>query len=474
MNTNRFLHSSTSTRHKVLGGMFIGVILFFLSIQNHQLGFYRAEDVGNSFLSDVNLASQDYSALQAEALLHGSLSVLPTPPELLLLADPYDPAQNEQVRLRGYHDLSFYDGQIFAPQGFGASLIIDLPTRLIGLGYASPPLKVLLLVALGTYFLFLLCLDLLHRYKRSLVSPIQTILLLFTILLSNPVTWLLVPGRTYQVPNAAAYFAFNLGSWLIWAGLVFNREKRLIFGSLFLGLGFAARPNMILWVILIYTVFIIFIWRKNSPRIDFKSLAMLSVPLLTVIVFWCLFNYLRFDGYTETGHAFQLAGFNMPKYPIGSVSFIPQNMKAYLLTPLDISRNFPFFSLSPNNTSPVLNIQGHESLGGLLVTYPLLCLSPVTAIFLFRREEKFLLLSLSLMGASIGTLGLLSAIFKDSTMRYVPDFSMGLVLLTGLTICLVFEALQGHKGIYLRFFSFFVCCTFAIQIGVLLTPCNNC
>jgi len=469
-----YLGPSTSTRLKVLGGVIIVVFLFFVSIQSHHLGFYRAEDVNKSFLSDVNLASQDYSALQAEAFLHGKLNVLPTPPELLLLADPYDPVENVRFRMKGYHDLSLYDGQIFAPQGFGASLLVDIPTRLIGLGYASPPLKVLLLCALGTYFLFLLCLELLHRYKKSLVSPVQSLLLLLTILLSNPVTWLLVPGRTYQVPNAAAYLAFNLGTWLIWTGLDCNIKKRFMFGSLFLGLGFSARPNMLFWVFSICLVFAIYIWRKKSLRIDFRSMAFLSAPLLTVIICWCLFNYLRFHGFTETGHAFQLAGFNMRHYPIGSIDYIAQNTKAYLLTPLEISRNFPFFSLSPNNTSPVLSIQGHESLGGLLVIYPLLCLSPVIALRLFRRDKCFSILSLSLIGASIGSLILLSSIFKDSTMRYVPDFSIGLVLLAGLTICVVFEALQERKGIYLWFFSFFVCCSSAIQIGILLSPCKNC
>ena len=467
-------HWSTSTKLKILAGVVISLFLFLVSIQHHHLGFYRSGDTAKSFLLDVNLASQDYSALQAEALLHGTLSVLPTPPELLLLANPYDPAQNEQVRLRGYHDLSFYDGRIFAPQGFGASLLIDIPTRLLGLGYASPPLKVLLLVALGTYFLFLLSLELLTRYRRASISPIQTILLIVTILLSNPSTWLLIPGRTYQVPIAAAYFALNLASWLIWTGLDLNRGKRVILGSLFLGLTFSARPNMLLWVFTTCAIFTIFAINMNSLRKCLRPLVMLFIPLLTMITCWCLFNYLRFNGFTETGHAFQVSGFNMRNYPIGSPDFIPKNMKAYLFTYLQFSRGFPFFSLSPNNTSGLMNVQGHEALGGLLTTYPLLCLSPVAAAFLFRRDKIFSLLSFSLTFTSIGSLILLSAIFKDSTMRYVPDFSIGLVLLTGLICCSAFEVLRHNKRIYLFSISFFVCCTYAVQVGILLSPCTNC
>jgi hypothetical protein len=467
---------TSSTRFKIRNGFIIFGLLFVLCIQHHSVSFYSAENVESSYLLDSKGFSSDFSALQAEALFHGRLEVLPTPPDLLLVSDPYDPEQNAPFRGSGYHDLSFFEGKIYAPQGFGAALLIDIPTRLIGLGYASPPLKVLLLVAAGTFSLFLICVELLGRIQKKSLTNLQNIVLLSIVLLSNPATWLIVSGRSYHVPIAAAYFAINTGVLVAWKGIGNRRLGLVSSGAFLIGLAFMARPNIAPLVFSAVFVLGFYCFKICSKGSYLQYIFLICLCIGAVVTLWGLLNYARFENYTQTGHAYQLSGFNMRNYPIGSLDFILENVKAYILTPVQFHRDFPFFYLTPSNANESLVLQQHEDLAGLLFAYPLLCFTPISTVVVFRKKLPFLSLSTLSIATSIATLVFISAIFKDSTMRYLPDFSTGLVMVSAITLPLYFKITRDKpvRNILSPIVALCFVAVLAIEFNLLLSQCQRC
>jgi hypothetical protein len=81
-----------------------------------------------------------------------------------------------------------------------------------------------------------------------------------------------------------------------------------------------------------------------------------------------------------------------------------------------------------------------------------------------------------LFTSSTVSLILLSAIFKDSTMRYIPDFSTGLVLVTAISVPLYLDF--SRSGKMSSFFYRFSCIAFisvlVIEFNLLLSQCSRC
>lgn len=436
------------------------------------MGFYEANQVANQWAS--NSFTPDFSALQAEALLHGRADVLLAPTELVSLSNPYDPDLNEQFRGRGFHDLAYFEGKIYSPQGFGAAVLIDIPTRLLGFGYATPALKILILVALGTISFSLLALGIISQYQKRSVSLKQVVVVLAITVISNPATWLLIPGRAYQVPVAAAYGAYGLGSFLFLNGRSEGKNRYYLWGSLFVGLAFASRPNT-LFAVLTLTALFLFKCPHSKTLVSFgKKLLAVLLPMSLVFACWAFFNQARFGKFSETGHAYQMSGYNMRDYPIGSVEFIQQNVNAYLFTPIRKLATFPYLSLSPGNTADLIGVQGHEDLSGLLIMYPLLCIAAIVSLVVFYRRRNYLIMSAVLLSGFIATLILLSGVFKDSTMRYTPDFAIFLVPIAAITLGLIqSKVFVANRMASIMWYSSIFAGTL-VPFLVLLSDCQAC
>lgn len=458
-------------------------ILFAVASYHHDLYFYTP-----SPQVDLNFPVEaDFSALQAEAFLNGNLYVRPTPTELLALEDPYDPVANiPMARCCGYHDLAFYNGKIFAPQGFGTSLLIDVPTRLIGLGYANPPLKILILTTVGSWCLI----QLIFVVRRSVItrafSTTEVLLVFVTTVLANPASWLVVAGRPWQVAVAGGYAGISAGAFLLIravlgrSGLDTRKWSQFSIGASALLLGVIARPPLAplaFFVLLVLVGLIARIWGFN-PSVS-KLYMALIVPICGIVAFWFWFNFARFGNILETGHQFQLSGFNMRLYPIGSFEFVPANLKMYLATMPQLGPTFPFFDLAPNTTVSDISIQGHERLVGLATAYPVLIASPFALLFAGRKVNAVWLTRVGVLVILPMTTSLImvSYVFKDTTMRYMPDFSVGLTAVCALSVSL-FSSLQRPKKRWglIAVWLFGVCLlwTFTVSISLLFQRCIQC
>ena len=93
----------------------------------------------------------DFQNRQTDAILAGQLNLkVDVPPELLALPDPQDPVANAPYRSQGLHDLSLYDGRIYAYFGIALVLLPYLPFRILDVGDLSPTLACLIFCSLGS------------------------------------------------------------------------------------------------------------------------------------------------------------------------------------------------------------------------------------------------------------------------------------------------------------------------------------
>lgn len=464
--------------------MLLCVVMLLLIVafrHNHRLAFYTPSNVESYSFS----VESDFSALQAEALLHGRLNVLPAPTELLALGNPYDPEKNvEAARGRGYHDLSYYRGKVYAPQGFGASVLIDVPTRVLGLGYATPPLKIFSALVIGSWSLAMLVLDIVRKRSDSVYRVTNVVVLAVVVVVANPATWLLTAGRAYQVPVAAAYMALSTAALILFrtfsaeTNLRQRRLPGLCVSSALVILGIVARPSVLPVGILVGVGAIAWtLVSRNVIRIKTSELVALAVPALALVGLWLWFNQARFGDPFETGHAYQLAGFNMREYPIGSIRFLTENLRSYLLTPYKFSREFPFFSLADQTTSQDINVQGRERMVGVLVAYPQLLIGPVVlmAWFVIRQRWSSAVFAFSCIIASTCSLFMVSVVFKDSTMRYTPDFTLPLLFLTAwATLTALNKEPTRDTGTFFYVALGTGLYSAAVSAGIILTVCFAC
>jgi len=469
-------------RVAVIGFVVIFLFCFMLGSYHHNLDLYFPGN-SNSF---THSAEADFSALQAEALLQGRLDVLAAPPGLVALDNPYDPAANAGVaRCCGYHDLAYFGGRIYAPQGFGAALLIDVPTRILTLRYLNPPLKSVVLVALGSWSLWFLSYGLMKRRSLDCVSRINVVLSLVIVTVANPASWLITAGRAYQAGVAAGYMGTMFGLFLTFRAIHSTRDLHrytlLIFGSSILSLGVLARPP----TVFVATGMLILILqllgaKSGSFSTTVRNLSLVSVVCLLWVLVWGWFNFSRFESFLETGHSYQLAGVNMRTFPKLSPSFIPENFRMYLLTTFQLDTSFPYFQLSNSTWSPDVEIQSHERMVGVAVAYPILLVLAIVGIrqFGIRVKRYWVTHYVILVASSLTSLLAVSALFKDATMRYIPDFSSALVLVG----CLVLLARDGHTSAPSNLRTWFqrivlpltIVSLSAVPLGLLLSNCVAC
>lgn len=425
--------------------------LFVLATWNHHLEFTYPNHI-DATAFDVHA---DFSALQAEALLHGRLAVRPTPTDLLILDDPWNPDTNiDAARCCGYHDLSLNNDKIYAPQGFGTAVLIDIPTRLFGLGYANGPLKNLILVTLGSWSLLQLTFLIRLKFSDEGMSLMELLLCFAAILIANPATWLIVVGHFYAAAIAAGYMGMACGALILWyATNASNTRSRSSFpllatGVSMISLGAASRPSTLFVGIAVGACAILaLLMGRNDCKWFLGSLTALFVPAAAIGGVWMWFNHARFGSIFETGHKFQLAGFNMRTYPIGSFEFVATNVRRYLFTPFHLEDRFPYLFLAPGNTSTDLTVQSHEDIVGAMIAYPLLLAAPFIVLCLAasKRAWPWFTGAVLVIGGSTASLLAISWLFKDSTMRYLPDFSTGLVLLSSVMVSMTSRVARRNR-----------------------------
>ena len=441
-----FAVPGTAMRTKILRAVAIAVLLALIG------AFYlwTAGSNGAPLFCDKNLkfTARDgeihpehygYYNLMADGFLAGRLSLLIEPPkEMLALADPYDPAQNGPFRL---HDVSLYQGKYYLYFGPAPAILLFMPWRLLGIGVLSEPLAVALFAWGGLCFSVLLLRRILRAYLPT--TPFWLQLTAIACLgLCNGTPCLLRRPVVYEVAISCGYFLMMAGLYLLVAGYEGRRWRRFALASLMFGLGIAARPTIVLSTLVMFAAWLFVLrteyrWRIRSA---WREALCLALPFLTCVFFAGLYNYLRFQSWTEFGLHYQLAGSDQRNMSFAHWDCLLPNLYFDLLCPAQITCEFPFFHVVFNmfDKRPGVVWPGYPAhCIGALVNIPItlmLFLAPVVVLREWKRRNRFAWILCSLVGLGVGMV-LLFILIASASMRYLVEF-MPLLLLPALLVWL--------------------------------------
>ncbi len=403
------------------------------------LAFYlwTASSSGNPFR--LSRQATGYYNLLADTFLAGRLSLLVKPkPELLALPDPYDPAQNKNWKL---HDASLYKGRYYLSWGPAPALTLFVPFWLLSGRHLDENLAVALLCFGGLVWSVLL-LELLTRTYVSKTPVWMQALAVLCLGLSNIAPYLLRRPLQYEVAIASGYcFLFGGLYWLV-AGRFAPpaaRGWRLALGSLFLGLAAGSRPHLILAGLVPAVLWVTSLRERGSLRMReaARTFVCLFGPWLLCLAMLGLYNYARFESWTEFGQRYALGPFNPLKWPLLDPRRIPLNLYFYFLAPARLDWNFPFVHLAPPFPR-ILRPEGHvgpEPVAGVLTHIPFLTILLFLPLLFNDSTGRRAFLGPILATFTVTGLTLATAIstLKLATMRYVVDF-VGLLLVPAVLL----------------------------------------
>ncbi|HEY7375238.1 MAG TPA: hypothetical protein VIF57_23955 [Polyangia bacterium] len=391
----------------------------------------------------------------AEGFRAGHLYLLLQPkPELLAAPHPFDRAMMNYW----YWDASLYKGHFYFYWGpLPAVILAGLKSALswnflVGDQYFVFAFYVIHLIA-GTLLLV--------RMARHGFPELPRGLLVLGVLVfayANPTPFIIATPGTYQA-------AIIGGQAFLLAGMVFAADallapadrrpprRLLVAAGCCWGLGIATRASIVLPVplIILLTAFLIArperagsLWLQRL-----RAMLWLGAPAGVFVVALLIYNRVRFDSYLEFGTGYMMTYL---EFKSSLVNLLP-NLYTYLVRPMVMSCRFPFltapFNLGlrafPKGFPVPSNYLIDEPVAGLLLTTPWIWFLPVAGVFAFRSARSALRarsagapadprapITLWFLGslAVAGTVAALPIIaIYSTTMRYLVDFSSGLLLL---------------------------------------------
>ena len=385
----------------------------------------------------IKIPVTNYYSRLTDSLLHGHLYFLENPsPKLLSLVDPYDPSQNEPYRL---HDVSLYKGKWYLYFGITPVLILWLPAYIFGIEMVDPKA-----VPIFCWIGLVASIKFIQNIVYASHLKIASWMWLFVIIIlgfNNSASFLLRRPAFYETAISAAYCCSMLALYLYSKGY-FNpvRSKfNLAMGSLFLGLSVGARPNYLIWGIVLIAVSLATYdrSRKGVKALWLNEQIALWGPYVFTIMCLAIYNYLRFDSIFEFGVKYMLAGVSRNQINMFSISSLLPNLYFYVLQPIMVDKIFPFFHVLPYYPAALpKGYIGPEPVVGVLSLSPLLYLIPLISLVIIYKYtciRGYTLIVASIMFLlGIIQLLLISIVLPSATMRYIFDF------LPSMLISLVF------------------------------------
>ncbi len=330
--------------------------------------------------------STKYYDMLATSFQHGQLSLQMQPdPALLAMPDPYDvQARKSQPDIPYLFDGSLYNGKFYLYWGPVPALILAA-IKFIFPQPVGDQVLVFAFVASLSVFQTLLILKLWRRFFEKL--PAWTVWL--AVLLSGlmvPLTWILNQPQVYEASLAAGQFFLIGGLYFIFTGLDRSSPSfwRLAGAGIFWACAIASRTVLLLPVGFMACMLLIWLVAKRiyveHPRRAVGSLVSLILPLAIGVMALGWYNWARFGSVFETGLRYQLSGIDYRDHfqDIFLTSYLPINLKNYLLNPFLALPEFPYLKpVSPDRfLAQADSVPGfyysREKLAGLLYVAPFL------------------------------------------------------------------------------------------------------
>jgi len=413
---------------------------FYVWTSTHGYSISRYENLVKPYHRYYQMSR--YYNLLTDAFLKGQTSLLDKPHEKILsMFNPYDPRSyrnREHINLR-YHDASLYKGKYYLYWGVTPIFLLYMPYRLMG-GKEFPHSLSVPLFFMGGIIASLLLFRCILKHLKIEPSFLILSLIILGISLGSTMPFVARRPLIYEIAISCGYFCTMTSIFFMISGCLSMPHSlwRLLLGSLFLGLAVASRPNMVLYFpILFFASFWLFKTEpdKNNMRV---KLSVVWLPFIISIFLLGLYNYIRFDSWTEFGTSYQLTRFKDLRMGIKmSSSHILPCLYHYIFESYRFNDIFPYIHVNPPFSLHDSHMHNIEPLIGLLHIIPwtlILLLYPIV----LRFSHKFCaekILDESFLRSFIFTLILMTAIQMVTlslsvamSMRYIVDFAPILTL----------------------------------------------
>ncbi|MCX6934392.1 MAG: hypothetical protein NTZ29_17185, partial [Verrucomicrobia bacterium] len=372
---------------------------------------------------------------------HTHLSRAPAP-ELLALADPYDPKTNADYRA---WDASLYQGKFYLYFGPAPALLTMLPWKLLT-GHMLPQWAAAAWLSIAGFGVLSLLLAGIRRQWFPATTPAQ---LGCAVLLAGHICWLPVILRRpafWELPIITAVALFWSALYCLWRFRP-DRPSALwaLAGGTALALMPAARPTYAIAAIFLIAFWA---WPLLRPRLDgprLRVLAALFAPPVAAAVSLVAYNVLRFGRPLEFGQGYQLWGADFRGIDLFSAGNVLTNVWFYLCALPDLSPYFPFLRTVNQGALPA-GYLGTEELPGLLFTMPALLLGAVALGTLALRPAGPGSRVVFAATCGGGITGITLLLFGGACSRYIVELLGGWTLLTGLGALALFANPSPRRG----------------------------
>lgn len=374
----------------------------------------------------------DYYHFLVEGWRQGHLYLSQQPsPRMLALSDPYDPAQNQDVRLG---DASYYRGHYYLYFGAVPAAVLMLPHDLLSREPMSVGKAIFTFSTIG--FLAASALWLLIRRRYFFESAFWTGAVGVLVLgLGTHVLVLLRRPFYYELAIASAY-AFSMLALLAIHAALHGKRPVLMLGlaGLCLGLAVGSRPTYLLGIAMFAPV----LWylRRHASALWLRSAIAAAVGFGVCLgaIFW--YNSARFGNPLDFGQNFQLSGVYESKMRHFSLTYMAHNAWIYFFHPANGTPHFPFIAATAVNDGPPGYLgMWNEQVAGLGVSFPIVWAALALPLFWRGRtteeETRLQVIAGSVGLLSVAMLAVMLAYYL-ATPRYMVDFTPALMLLACL------------------------------------------
>ncbi len=390
---------------------------------------------------------EDYYNFLVRGWRSGHLYLSKAPrPELLALADPYDPAQNNAFRMG---DASYYQGHYYLYFSGAPAVVLLLPYVAITGRELATTTAIFIFCTTGFLAACALGLAVRRRYFPASawwLGPLVVLLLGVSthvlVLQRRPLVW--------ELPLSAG-FAFSMLALLsvYWALHGRRPVVAMTLAGLSYGLAVASRPTCLFGSVLFVPV-LWQLWPVLADKRQWWRCAIgVALGIGVFVVALLAHNYARFGNPLEFGINYQLSSAYEMKQRHFSFSYVAHNAYIYFCHPGSWSSNFPFVRASSVTGGPAGYLGGWvEPICGLFVTFPFLWGALALPLaWKGRTPERAAPLRALLVAITLFLLTVVAfyLTFYCATPRYMTDFTPSLTLLAAFAV-LGLERWAQHRG----------------------------
>lgn len=287
-----------------------------------------------------------------DSFKNGQVTLMQTPSkELMALDNPYDWSARVEGSVYALWDHVLYEGEYYSYYGVGPVILLFLPFNLLTGLYFPSALATLIFSAVGIAFLILTFKKLFMRYFSDM--PMWMYITSLVMLCASCGIWYcLIPSNFYEIAQTSGFCFVTLGAYFLVSANLFSkgsiRPYMLALGTLFLSIAVTCRPTTAIWCV-VALLFICVGVRKiyqsrkcGTPTVSYvKYLLCAMLPFVVIGGLQMIYNYVRFDSFTDFGIQYSLTinDFTKAQY---HTQFAAIGFYNYLFAPPSFSADFPY------------------------------------------------------------------------------------------------------------------------------------